>query len=682
MRLMEQIRRHGDKGLKFFLVIFLISVFAGLGVGFFGDMGGGTSAQRLSQNGPPPPPPVDPVQEWALKVNGRPVSNDQFYERVRQIERMYPQDDPEMQLRLYGAMAQAFVGEEVLLGEAAKHKVRVDSKDLADEKQKILDQQQPDASKKQPADNVLGQGSQWLGTQREKHTLFVNYLQRTGITEDKWVAQVTREILQRKAREAVEKGANSAKDVKAKEKRAGADAELAKGTSFAEVAKKYSDAAESAAKGGDMTPAADDWLLPGLLSDEKNESKNDIVLFGTAKGELTPWFEIPAGYQRWLVYDRKALDDEEFAAAKDKIKKGIEDTEGKDHTVTDEELKKYAFKIKARQIQISNTDPEAVTKKVEELNKAAQVEINNPYVLAYQALYDDKLQPPSTVDYDQLVTIAKKSAATDAYDFSPIKAKLAKGNVAPAAGKTDETDVPEDVEKTDEAGADAAAPPAGDEVGAAETAAADAAEETASSDTKPASDTATTSPAEAPVAEDKAPELANPSAPIYALGVGLLELALEGEDVQGSGFGEAVVATVYLKWLKEENDLKTQPVDRDKARAEVETRFEHAVKIDNYNAKLYADRALNLAWLNKPDQAKEQLELAEKYVSDKQTPTLEAIKAAYDKLDMVDKAKAIQERLDKAKSDAFMEQLQQQIQMQQGGGAAGGTSMPITIPPQ
>jgi outer membrane protein assembly factor BamD (BamD/ComL family) len=71
-----------------------------------------------------------------------------------------------------------------------------------------------------------------------------------------------------------------------------------------------------------------------------------------------------------------------------------------------------------------------------------------------------------------------------------------------------------------------------------------------------------------------------------------------------------------------------------------------------------------------------------KYASDKQPQALETIKEAYDKLDMPDKAKAIQERIDKARQDAMMEQIQQQMQMQQQqGGAAGGTSMPITIPP-
>src|SRR5205814_9208624 len=104
----------------------------------------------------------------------------------------------------------------------------------------------------------------------------------------------------------------------------------------------------------------------------------------------------------------------------------------------------------------------------------------------------------------------------------------------------------------------------------------------------------TAKPAETPKTAE-AP--ANPNAPLYALGVGLLELALEGKQQENGAFGQAIIAEIYLDWLKNEPELKVQPVDRDKARQEIETRLKRATEIDNYNAQYHAERGLNLAWL-------------------------------------------------------------------------------------
>jgi hypothetical protein len=360
-----------------------------------------------------------------------------------------------------------------------------------------------------------------------------------------------------------------------------------------------------------------------------------------------------------------------------------------------------------------------VQKKVDDMVAAAQVEINNPYALAYQALYDDKLQPPAEMDYNALVKLAKdNSAAAADYDFTPIQGKLDRGKPKPLpgaaapsdskaadAGKTDaaagaDAAKPADAKPADAAGADASKPAdskpadaAGADAAKTDAAKTDAAKADAGKTDGAAQ--ATTDAGKPAGADDKkagdAAAKQDPSAPCYALAVALLKMGeQDSKGTQRGAFGQEVVATIYLDWLDHEGDLKSQPLDRDKARQEVEDLLATALKSDNYNGKLYADRGANLAWLNKPQDADAQLQQALKYVAKTDTATLGKIQATYDKLDMKDKSKEVQDKIDAARQEQLKEQIEK-IRAQQdaqaktpaGGAAAPGssTSIPITIPP-
>jgi hypothetical protein len=168
--------------------------------------------------------------------------------------------------------------------------------------------------------------------------------------------------------------------------------------------------------------------------------------------------------------------------------------------------------------------------------------------------------------------------------------------------------------------------------------------------------------------------------------IALLKLAQEnsggatGNQQSSPVFGQEIIASVYLDWLDNEAEVKSQPLDRDKARNEVETLLASALKSDNYNGELLAQRGMNLAWLNKPQEADDSLQKSLKYVASSDQTTLNKIKQAYDKLDMKDKSKLVQDKLDKARTEALQKQLQQAIAQQQGatGGGLGGA--PIRVP--
>jgi hypothetical protein len=675
---MGWIRKYAVYGLWIFLIIFGISVFGGLGIGAFSSINQGKQTQQLDAQQVRAAGVDQSQKDIAMIVNGRKVDSETFNKSLLRVQDMIrnqmpgEMDNPQTQLMAYGQTAASLMREEVLLAKAAELGLKVEGSDIKEERQKLVDAQGLPAETKSP--NILGQATKSINDRREMKSVFVSTLSRMGLTESEWEAEISRTILQRKTREAMQKELDDAKDVKARATRDTVDAELAKGVEFKELAAKYSDAKESAKFGGDMQT----FLLPGLLPDDKN----DQTLMATNPGEMTPWFDVDAGYQRWQVYERVALDDKEFTTAKPKLEaqvKALKKDTDPAYKPTDEELKALAFKVKARQIMINKTDEAGMQQKEDDLYKAAVVEYNNPYVLAYQALYDEKLQPPTALDYDGLVNIAKKSAAAANYNFDRIKGKLERGKPQAAKEETPAAaDSTADAGKpADGAGADAATT---DTAGTTpDSAAATTGGEAASSDAA-ATDAAATSEAE-PAAVPEIDD--NPGAPIYALAVGLLEVALEGDKAGDDAFGQSIIAKVYLDWLDNEATLKQQPLDRDKAREEIETRLARALEKDDYNATLYADRGLNLAWLNKPDEAKAALEQAEKYAPEQDGGPLAQIKKAYEKLDMQDKAKAIQARMDTARQKQLQEQIQQQIQMQQlqqqqQGGAGGG--QPINIP--
>ena len=86
---------------------------------------------------------------------------------------------------------------------------------------------------------------------------------------------------------------------------------------------------------------------------------------------------------------------------------------------------------------LKTTDAGVGDKEISDLVKQAVIEVNDPYVLAAQALLDDKLQPIQSETYDQLVALAKTAPVGADYDFSMIKAKLDNGRAKPADAKKD-----------------------------------------------------------------------------------------------------------------------------------------------------------------------------------------------------------------------------------------------------
>ena len=688
LRLMSYIRTNiGQIFLIVLLVVMAIGVFAGLGLGTFDFGTMGSRAAQGTQKGLMPHVTLDDsgeLKDVALRINGRAVDNEYFQAVADNFIQNYARgkDDPQMMLMAYGAAAGRALRQEMILALGEERGVKVSRDDIEKAKDELIQQYMtPDAADSEESGNIFGDFAKKLGSSRERNDAFTAYLQSQGLSEDEWLKRVERETMERNTTQALQDEANEKKKLAMSEKRALIDQKLAEGAKFEDIVREYSEDQDTASveKGGDVGA----WVKRGLLTIPEQEE----VLFATPKGEISDWIEIPAGLQKFEVYDKVEASGPEFEAAKEGIISTIRGEKGADYEPTEDEIKKSYEQVKFRKLQLSNEDLGAADVQVNELFEKAVIEINDPYVLAYQALFDQKLQPVATLSFEELTEIARQAPVAEGYKFELIEAKLENGKPK-EAGAADEADA--------ETAADGAAAVDADAT-ATEELAAEITDTDESPDTAAADDEAPTVNIELPEdmgGEDDA-EAANVDAakPAYALAIGLLTAALtsQGEEVIGS-FPYMVVADTYMRWLDDETTGTDQPVDRTKAREEAEKFFARAAERDEYSAKLHASRGLNLAWLERPEEAKASLKLALEYAPSQPGGPLETVKEAYEVLGDDEGLRLVTERLDVIRQEQLRMQLEQAMkqseeqgapmQVEVGGGPGSGQAAPQgTAPP-
>jgi len=674
MSFMETIRSKGQVMLTAFLVIFAITLFFGLTGGF-----DPTSLRLSGPDQQTAPDKLNLIQEGALKeaamlVNGQPVSN-AIYEDI--VGRIYEnltsgqKGDESQRLDAYGYAVGLLAGQEVKLQHAKKLGVRLSEEDFRKEKTAISASFMP-AEQSAGGGNVIGDVFKKANTLRAQKAAFSKYLATTGLTEAQWEAQVRRELLAQKVQDQMTEQAKEEEKAELDKRKAEVDAELAKGTAFSAVSEMFNDDKAQGNAGGDIG-----WIGYGLLADPTQHAQRD-ALFSTEKGKVTDWIENEAGWLKCEIYDKKEASGPEFEKEKEALRQRLLDQhKGQaDYKPSDEEIAHEYEQVAVRQIMLRRKAEQNVSEELGELAKAARIEVNNAYALAYQALKGDRLQPPSAMSYDALVKLAQTAAIGEGYDFSPIKGKLKRGE--PEAAKAEEQ---KDAEPTD-AATDAATDTAAETQPAAEgseAATASAAEEGA--DAAPADAAATeaaqeTAPAEAeaePAVDEvnmsdteAAADEADPSAPIYALGIALLEKGIKDSNSQGdTSFAHYIIAKTYMDWLGDDERLKKQPINRDKAREAIELHLKATVESQDYNAMAFALRGLNLAWLEKKTEAYESLEKAQKFAADKDMEVWDRIKEAYEVFDDQTKLAEIDAKLTKLRQEQLQEMLNQSMQKQQ-----------------
>jgi hypothetical protein len=654
MRFMEAIRRKGHWFLIGFLIVFTISLFFGLTGGFTNyDMFTGRNSSQQAAGGKVPSVVSDKGLEGvAMVVNGRKVSND-VLEQTTQLfianYNMEDDSDPTVQLNAYGYAANMVVSQEVLMAYGEEHGVKMSAADWDKAKADSAEPFIEAAAEDKKSGNIVGDTFGKLGDIKAQKAAFRKYLEVNGYSsEESWERDAQRDLYSRKVREAIEAEVNAAKKAEAEKTKALVDKELGEGKDFAEVAKKYSDG-QSKDNGGDL-----DWVGRDLLEKEVSDK-----LFAVEKGETSEWIEIPAGFQKFLVLDKKLGSGAEFEQAKDGLKQSIRDQrKDQKYEPTEDELKRVYEKVHARVIELHITDLEQSSKRVQEMLDAARVEVNHPYVLVYQALRDYRIQAGDALSREQLIKIAELAPVGAEYDWSVLDTKLAAGRPAGATTTAEDT-----AAEADEA-AEAAA----------------AADEAVAGKPDLSGVEAMTDSAGADVEAGKAAGGVNEEdkvyTPIYALAVGLIEKAIQDSDGgTGSDWPYFLQAKIYFDWMQDEAEASKQPLDTKAARPQIEELLARVVKSSNYNATAYAMRGVNLARLEQTKQAEEALTQAEKYASNDNADVWQTIRDGYEVLDNSTKLTEIDKKLQEIQQEQFQQMLQQQLSQQAGGG--GGAPIQI-----
>jgi hypothetical protein len=372
------------------------------------------------------------------------------------------------------------------------------------------------------------------------------------------------------------------------------------------------------------------------------------------------------------VYDKQEPEGEDFEEARPEIVSSIKEEKGEDYEPTEDEIAERFKRVKVRQMLIRKTKPGAAQERIAELVRQASVQINNPYILAYQALYADRLQPPQGMGFAELKTLAENSAAGEGYDYSLIQVKLDKGKPQLPGAETGDTEPAVEVELTpvDEEGTD---PPAEGVEAAADGEPAEGAD---GEDAGEAGETP-----EDGGGEDAAAEVETSAQPpagdetpvsIYALGIGLLKLAVQEQETGVGYLPYYMMAKTYLDWLDDEDAYEAQPLDRPVAREEIEEDFAMVAERFEYSPLVHAYRGLNLAWLERETEARESLELAEKYTpSDDQHEAYDIMIEAYGVLDDDAKATQLEEHVAQIRQEKLQQQIQQQMAQQEAQGGQG-----------
>jgi parvulin-like peptidyl-prolyl isomerase len=648
MRFMQTIREKGGLCLGIFLGFFLISVFAGLGVGFFTFRGcaaqPGFEQQQTTRRVALDPSPT--LAKIVMKVNSEPVTEQEFYRELNQLletMREGGRDDPGMALLAYGHAANRLLAYAVIRQRGQDLGINVTSADVAEEKDQALAGFM--SSEAGSTGNVLGDIARRLGSQRERKRAFSQYLERQGLNEQQWLERTKNYLFLRKTQEELQRILDEEKALAASETKAIIDQRLADGEAFTDLAEQFSE-----------VPGANSdaiWLGRDLVLPQQEEA-----LFNTPVGEITDWIEVPSGWYRFEVVDKKIAEGEEFEAKREELVGQLkgEHAGEEDYEPSEDEIKQKYEQVQARQLQLRIDDPGAAERDLAKLGDQAEVEINDPYVLAYQALYDSKLQPTGSMGLEQLTNIAQSAAPGEDYDFELIRAKLDKGRPQQTGPVTEEP------AQTGQEGADGAPDGAAP---AAETEALEPSEERATAPDVLDGEGVAEGEDEAVAEEEVSPATgAEPSEdeffPIYALAVGLFKLAIQENEEPAGYFPYYIIAKTYLDWLGDEEERKRQAIDRATAREEVETNLARAAERYEYSCTLHAERGLNLAWLDRDEEALASLALAEKYASQEaDDPIWDTVREAYEVLDAQAQLTALEEKLAEYRRAAFQRQIEQ-----------------------
>jgi len=546
-----------------FAIIFVVSVFAGLGVGFFGSPmrrpGGMASAGDYRT--------LVPGVTAVASIDGEDIDIHTFSKRLQLIRQQGRQptsvsNDPFQQLKMWSDTVDDLFTEYTLIKYARGQGLGVSDGEVREEIDRRLELAYPSQTNDEPSGSVLGELGRRFKSSTEREKSLNEYVQTLGTTLPMLKQEIHRELLNKKAIDHISELEIAKKEADAKDRIEKIQAALEGGEDFGDLAEKYSDDTGTKDKEGLL-----DQMIPRGFFD----AAFDAVVYDMNVGDISEPIETEFGYQIVKLVEKKAAEGPEWEAAKPGLTERIRQERGETYEPSEEELKALYEEVKVQHITLQTVADRETYGRIYWMTFAADRRIYDPTILAWRAANTEPLCFPELQDttMEQLTRDSLLETDADlsdlaekAHDFQRVKLL----RYQRAYGDPPEELRPQFAEFNLEYGVEY-------------------------------------EPGEAP----DYPELDA----LYPLAAGLMKQAIKLNDA--IAHYHYSLAAIYDDWLGSSKARDMFPIDIEAARAEMESELNKCLELYEFDGYYYALAGKNYAEWVKPDDAREMLAKAEKY---------------------------------------------------------------------
>lgn len=385
-RLMNRIRTKGQVWLLWVTIFFVVSVFAGLGVGNFAagqrTPGGGGAGDFFDGT-------VPEEAKFAAHIGGVKVDFVKFQGLVDSMKREQEAQSggtmsPEQTLEVMNNIIESVINEELLRAYGKRNSVTVSDTEVRDRVNEFKSQF-ISAGGAEPEDKtILGEMKRSLGSGKSGEERWREWLVQNSYSDRDFFDEQKSSLAIEKARKHLEDKIIAKKAEVAEKIRNFVDAELEKGRKFEDLVRLFSFDFYTRDQGGEIPIA----ISPGFF----NQEFDDAVFKLKTPGEFTPWFKTEFGWEKAQLIERNTKEkDKTLDELREELVSEIRKTKADDkYEPTEDELNE-AYEliyttVKVRHLTLSEMASIDMAKHLEKLKSSAQILIVHPLVRGYRAM--------------------------------------------------------------------------------------------------------------------------------------------------------------------------------------------------------------------------------------------------------------------------------------------------------
>lgn len=637
-RLMNKIRTKGQVWLGWIAVFFVISVFAGLGIGGYSNMSRNKQQQIDPRTGNSTRDAAALGLAATIGEKGR-IEYAKFETYVDNVMQGRADLSPDDKLQVRDQVMDSVLNEQALTEYGRRNGIKVTEADVRSAVSVMKAQFKSSAPGDEPT-TILGELQRSLDSGKEAEERYQAWLRGRGWTEQEFYKVTENELFLDKVRTDIKDQMIAMKDEMVETIKQIVLSELADGTEFADLARLFSYDFYSRDNGGEIPSQ----VRLGFFSNEF-----DHYVFNLENpGDVTPWFQTEFGWEIVSLTEKEPIEKtKERDEMEEELITLIRTLEGDDaYEPSDEELE-WAYeakhtKLKVRHITLNSQADLDLYVFEDKLVQGLPYDIEHPYVKGQRALGGKPNEQEALSDPP--VSVKMHIVAED---FGVFKNRvLIEDRIAEAIELLwddkwpDEASWFEDEEETEQAIEDD-----GEES------------------------------SEGGEAEEREPYssiipkigIFEPGPPRYGEAIEAFESATTHTLFKDNpSLAHYAIAATYEKWLSDEDGVEDLPMSLDEAKDEVESAYRAAIEAYEYEAEYHLALALFLDGRENAEDAEESAKLALQY-SGLDKDVLRSLKTLFTSFDSEEELEEVEKKL-------------LEIRARESTRPGSGQSFEITIP--